>query len=254
MIAREVPESQRIGFLARFNLKPGENGVLDGIPITKGFVPRNNTEKKMLSLIEKFYANETAIHGNPEAKKTLDKLLKEHPEFAMMIGKVQHGTHCYSVDIHTLELLKKALNNPSYNALSDEGKEVLKHAAIMHDCGKRGFVRTPGHAQISRNLAKQVLDTYPDMPQETKNRILNLIENHHWFEGYNTNTLSYTDFAKIFPNKEDQNIAMILAKSDFESVSPSFHLTRLVDGKALTPEQYESTFEQIMTNLRSKIS
>ncbi|MBQ7127306.1 hypothetical protein IJO12_09485 [bacterium] len=249
LIAREVPVDQRTEFLARFHLTAGSNGVLDGAPVIKGFQPRTNTERKMLSLIEKFYQNETDITGNSEAKKVLDRILKIHPEFAMMIGKPQHGTHIYSIDIHTLELFKKALNNPSYACLSAEGKKVLQHAAIMHDYGKMGHIKSPGHAKLSRAYAEKVLSSNDNIPQDVKNRILNLIENHHWFEAYNKGHMSPDEFAKIFPTWEDRVIAMILAKADFETVNPTFHLKRLIDGRTLTQEQFEKSFDAMMKGL-----
>lgn len=249
MISREVPVSQRTEFLSRFNLSAGQNGVLDGIPVLKGFVPKTNAEKKMVALIERFYQNETVITGNHQAKTTLDNVLKKHPEFAMMIGKPQHGTHIYSVDIHSLEVLKKSLNNPMCANLSDEGKEILEYVALMHDYGKRGHEITTGHAAISKDFARKVLDTCDNLSVKTKNRIINLIENHHWFEYYNKGILNAEKFAKMFPSIEDRQIAVILARADFESVKPTFHLNRLVNGSSLTPEQYETTIERIMLDL-----
>ena len=171
----------------------------------------------------------------------------------MMIGKMQHATHNFSVDIHSLEVLQKSLNNPRYNALSKEGQDILKHVAIMHDYGKMGHVITKGHAVDSTKFAKDVLETFEDMPEDTKKRILNLIENHHWFEGYNTGRLSAKAFAELFPNPEDREIAIILAKGDFESVGGGFHLRRLNPAKVLSDEEYETEIESIMNNLLSKI-
>ena len=249
MIAREVPVNERTAFLAKFNLTAGLNGVLDGVPLIKGVVPQTNAEKQMVALIEKFYQNKVNMFSEPAIQKEVNQILKEHPEFAMMIGKAQHTTHNYSIDIHTLELLKKAMNNSSYIALSDEGKEILKHVAIMHDYGKIGGVVTPGHAKLSRAYAEKVLASNDNIPQDVKNRILNLIENHHWFEAYNKGHMSPDEFAKIFPTWEDREIAMILAKADFETVNPTFHLKRLIDGKILTQEQYEKSFEAMMNGL-----
>ena len=249
MISREVPVSQRTEFLSRFNLTAGQNGVLDGIPVLKGFVPKTNAERKMVALIEKFYQNETVITGNPHAKAVLDNVLKKHPEFAMMIGKAQHGTHIYSVDVHSLEVLKKSLNNPIYESLSDDGKEILEYVAIMHDYGKKGLEITPGHAALSKDFAKGVLASCDNLSDQTKKRIINIIANHHWFEGYNKGYLSSEDFAKLFPTLEDKKIAMILARADFESVSSTFHLGKLVKGRYLTNEQYETTIEGMMDKL-----
>ena len=74
LIDREVPIQERTAFLAKFNLTAGVNGVLDGVPVIKDFVPKNQTEKKMLNLIEKFYQNETIIASAGE-KHCIDSIL-----------------------------------------------------------------------------------------------------------------------------------------------------------------------------------
>lgn len=61
--------------------------------------------------------------------------------------------------------------------------------------------------------------------------------------------MSPDEFAKIFPTWEDRVIAMILAKADFESVNPTFHLKRLIDGRTLTQEQFEKSFDAMMKGL-----
>ena len=94
-----------------------------------------------------------------------------------------------------------------------------------------------------------MLSSNDNIPQDVKNRILNLIENHHWFEAYNKGHMSPDEFAKIFPTWEDRVIAMILAKADFESVNPTFHLKRLIDGRTLTQEQFEKSFDAMMKGL-----
>ncbi len=249
IVSKEVPEAQRANFLAKFNLEEGQNGILDGVPVLAKLKTRTSGEKKMQYLIEKFYQNEIMIPENLNTEAVLNKILKRHPEFVMMIGKPQHITHSYSVDIHTLELYRKALNNPIYSALSDDGKLILQHAVIMHDYGKKGGIITSGHAKLSKKYAESVLETYKDMSQSMKQRILNLIENHHWFEGYNKGYLSAEDFAKLFPDFEDRQIAVIMAKADFETINPHFHFKRLIENEYLSEEQYEQVIESKMNKL-----
>lgn len=252
LIKKEIPQGQEKDFLARFNLSSGERNVLDGIPVIEGFEPRNQVEIQMLELINKFYNNEILL-DNSEQKIIMQRILKQHPEFAMVIGKQQHKTHDYSVDIHSLEILQKAINHPFYKDLTDDGKDVLYHTAIMHDYGKKGYLITSGHAEQSKEYAKLVLDTFKNMSEKTKERIINQIENHHWFENYNLGYMSPEGFSRIFKTDEDRKIAIILAKGDFESVNPYFHYKKLNIGEVLEPKEYELIFENRMTDLLNSI-
>lgn len=250
LILDRMPESKRAEFLAKFNLKLG-NMDIDGIPNIRGFQPHTQAEAEMVTLIEKFYSN-GVVTQNDKARKILDSLLDEFPEFAMIVGKPQHGTHAYTVDIHSIKLLQTAIKNNNYAKLSPESKEVLKLSALFHDFGKLGNTITPGHAKASKIYAEQILAHY-DIPESVKARVLNIIEHHHWFEAYNKKQMTPQEFAKIFPTRDDRFIAMLFAKGDFESVNPTFHLQRLEFGKTLTPEQYEDKFREIMNDLLRKI-
>ena len=166
----------------------------------------------------------------------------------MTIGKVQHGTHIYSVDVHSLKVLQSAMNNPEYAKLSNESKEVLKLTALIHDFGKKGNIVTPGHAIESRREAELLLKNY-DFPQNIKDRVLNQVENHHWFERYNLGKANAQDIREIFKTPEDLKIAKMLAKGDFESVNPQFHLQRMVPNRILTQEEFDTVFAKKMSEI-----
>ena len=246
-VLESVPENKQAELLAKFDLSLGENDI-DGIPTIDNFVPIKKSEEKIFNLITKFYNNKTSIK-DPKAKKVFNNILKQHPEFAMTIGKPQHQTHIYSVDIHSLETLKKVVSTPEYENLSEEDKIVAQYAILMHDYGKKGNVITRGHATLSKDYAEKILDKKKDLNPETKDRILKLILHHHWFEGYNLGYLTAENIAKDFVKPEDRKIAIMMAKGDFESVKPTFHLRKLVKDKELTPEEYEETFKSKMENL-----
>lgn len=166
----------------------------------------------------------------------------------MTIGKVQHGMHLYSVDIHSLLVLQKSLNNPLYKELSNESQQVLKLTALIHDFGKEGKVITRGHATISRAEAEKFIDNY-NLPKEIKERVLNQVEHHHWFKSYNKGILDEEGILKIFNTPEDLKIAKILAKSDFESVNPNFHLDNMNPTKLLTQEEFDKEFADKMAKI-----
>ncbi len=244
----DIPHEEQRNILAKFNLKIGY-GDIDGIPNLAVGECKTVQEKQIKGLIEKFYKQNGAAIKDTSIKQALDSVVKEFPEFNMTIGKVQHPTHIYSVDIHSLKVLQSAMNNPLYKNLSPEGKKVLKLTALMHDFGKKGNMITPGHAIDSRKEAELLLNNY-NFPEKIKERVLNQIEHHHWFEKYNTGQISADDVVKIFKTEEDLNIAKMLAKGDFEAVSPVFHLGRMNPLKILTQEEFDEVFASKMAQIK----
>lgn len=244
----DIPHEEQRNILAKFNLKIGY-GDIDGIPNLAVGECKTVQEKQIKGLIEKFYKQNGAAIKDTSIKQALDSVVKEFPEFNMTIGKVQHPTHIYSVDIHSLKVLQSAMNNPLYKNLSPEGKKVLKLTALMHDFGKKGNMITPGHAIDSRKEAELLLNNY-NFPEKIKERVLNQIEHHHWFEKYNTGQISADDVVKIFKTEEDLNIAKMLAKGDFEAVSPVFHLCRMNPLKILTQEEFDEVFASKMAQIK----
>lgn len=245
----DKPIDEQKKLLAKFNLKIGADDI-DGIPNLAVGECRTVPEKQIKSLIEKFYKQNEAVVKDADTKQALDSIIKEFPEFNMTIGKVQHKTHVYSVDVHSLKVLQSAMNNPLYKNLSDDGRKVLKLTALMHDFGKKGNIITPGHAIDSRREAELLLNNY-NFSHTIKERVLNQVEHHHWFEKYNTGKLSADEVAKIFKTEEDLNIAKMLAKGDFEGVHPMFHLMRMNPQKVLTQAEFDKEFAAKMAQIKS---
>lgn len=244
---KALPKQQQDDILKQFNLTKSSYDI-NGIPTLTGNIDNSPESQKIKTLIENFYKqNETTI-TDPKAKKAFDTVIKGFPEFNMTIRKLQHGTHIYSVDIHSLKVLQKAMNHPSYKALSDESKEVIKLTALVHDFGKKGKVITTGHAAISKKDVELFIDSY-NLPKNIKDRVLNQVENHHWFEQYNKGIIDEQGVVNIFKTPEDLEIAKILAKGDFESVNPTFHLGRMNPSKTLTQAEFDQEFAAKMAKI-----
>ena len=185
----------------------------------------NEIAQKVQDEIETFTARNQINTGDAIADNVLNGLIKGLPEFTSIVGKEQHGTHAYSVDIHTLKVLQSAMNNPLYEKLSDRDKTILKIAALCHDLGKRGGIVDTGHASSSAEYVTAILDKFP-FPQGMKDRIIDIVDNHHWFEAYNTGSATAEDVAVRCRRPEDFMIYEILAKADFENVNKDFHISR----------------------------
>ena len=227
-IIKNLSEKEQSIILEHFGLERGIAGF-DGLPNNKPFEMQGaseeliNTAAKVQSEIENFTTKNSINTGDPEVDTILNGLISGLPEFTSIVGKEQHGTHAYSVDIHTLKVLQSAMNNPLYEKLSDKDKTILKFAALCHDLGKKGGTVDKGHASASAEYVIGILDKF-NFPRSISDRIIDIVDNHHWFEAYNTGAASAEDVAVRCRRPEDFLIYEILAKADFENVNDNFHL------------------------------
>ena len=238
---------------------------IEGIPIIPESYGRTKNEQAVANLIRKFVVENEVLIADKETKELLESVLQTFPEFAMTIGKKQHDTHSFSVDIHTLRNLQDNLANPKYSELDAESQLVLKYATILHDIGKRFLGdRQPdhGHSALSVEYATKILERF-DLLDEVKERIIKQIKHHHWFEEYNKGNQTPELVAKVvetFGTKEDFAVAEIMAKSDYMNVNDGFHLSRArsrVKGDGLMSETefddfMNSSFEKIEKEFKAK--
>ena len=188
--------------------------------INLNFVPETKEEQKALELAKKFILQNRVITNNEELNKALNSLIKGMPEFINIIGKQQHNTHSYSLDIHILTVLNEVLNNPEYDSLSNIEKLCTKLTIILHDISKPQGINDKTHPLTSALYAKDILERY-NLPYEIKDRIFELIKNHHWLEEYNTNQKDEGYIAAQFRRKNDIKIARIMAQADLKAVDKS---------------------------------
>ena len=108
-------------------------------------------------LINKFlYENEIQT-GNKELDKQLNTIIKAFPEFVNIIGRKQHATHNYSLDIHTLLVLARIIKDEEYKTLNQSDKLTLKSVALFHDINKKEGEIDKTHPEVSAAAAKSIL-------------------------------------------------------------------------------------------------
>lgn len=231
--------------------------ALPGLPKEIG---QSKNERKIAEIIKHFtQENETTVE-NPEVKRFIDSILHEIPEFSAIVGKKQHDTHIFSVDVHTLRNLQDNLTNYRIQGLDEDSKTVLKYATLLHDLGKefiRDSVPDTGHAARSKLYAQEILNRL-DLPQNIKDRIIKQVEHHHWFKDYNKGKLSAEGVVNIFGTKEDITIAEIMAKSDLKNVNNIFHKQCMGINLNYPDREYsnvmETQFAKIDKVINSKIA
>ena len=238
-LIENLPAEEQSNLLKHFGLEDSGSGI-EGLPVVnKDFtnLPENlhTTASEIANKIEQFiYENETTI-ADPKFKENLDALIKGFPEFTSIIGKVQHGTHAYTVDIHTLKVLQTCIEDPHYAKLSDQDKFVLKFAVLMHDFGKKERTIDQGHQHLSSDYAYGILSKY-NLPDSVKYRIMEIVDNHHWFEAYCTGKLNAEQVMATFRDPANFDIAKIFARADFMGVNENFHIGR---SNVSTQEEFE---------------
>ncbi len=246
-----LPPSEKLELMKDFNIEfVPNNGKLElkDIPNLSASSTSANAHK-VADILEKYSKNNELQIADPALKSELEKFIKDVPEFSFIIGKAQNGNHAYSLDSHTIQNLQKALKYADDVNLGDSQKEVLKMSILLHDLGKnfKGVSTSDtGHAILSKQYAEKILERF-NYSSETKEKILNLVENHHWFKEFNKGNMSADDVMKMFG--DDLPLAKIMAKADLESVSDDFHLTILEPGKKLTPAEFEAKFNEEMNKL-----
>lgn len=225
-ILNDLPTQDRVEILSHYGIENDNfDGLLNNRPFEdlSGYSPEFiNAAKKVQSEIDKFTTKNEVNIPDKEVKEILDGLIKGLPEFTSIVGKQQHRTHAYSVDIHMLKVLQDAMNNPAYSKLSDKSKTVLKFAAILHDVGKAAGVVDSNHFRTSANYMSSILDKF-NLPTEMKHQIIDAVDNHHWFGDFNTDKLSAQDVAVKCRRSGDLEVYKILAKADLANVSSTFH-------------------------------
>lgn len=243
-ILNNLDPNQREEILKKLDIKVSYDfaGNISGYDkfLNLSLLSENGTEGEIKALVDKFVNHNKIQTGEKELDEILNALLGGFPEFINVIGKQQHETHDMSVDVHTLTVLKEALSHPDFETLSAFDKFCLKVAILLHDISKTEFDVDKTHPETSAKYASFILDrkiSYTDKNGETrflrtfhpnvKNRIIELIKYHSWFENFNTNYSVHPssvifDTATKFRRKDlfldDLKLARIMTAADLKGV------------------------------------
>ena len=194
----------------------------------EGFVNLNNLnsnnpeEAEIQNLCEKFLLKNKISTGNEKFDKLFNGIIKGVPEFINIIGKRQHKTHNYSLDLHILKVLQEFVSNPKFENLSNKDKMVSQLMILFHDIGKKGDVPDYGHEFTSAIIANDIMQKFK-LPEFTKRRIVELIKNHNWLQQVGQNTSDIKEIALLFRNPKDFDIAEIFAEADLKGVGGDFY-------------------------------
>ena len=226
-ILKDLSPAEQGVILSHFGLNVKFDGLMNNKPfdLDEASPSIKAAADKVLAEIENFTLKNEVEIADKEVKEVLDALIQGLPEFTATVGKQQHGTHAYSTDIHMLKVLQSVIKNPEYAKLSDEAKTIVKFSALLHDIGKATGVEDAGHYRTSSDFMASVLDKF-NLPEKVKRRIIDTVDDHHWFAAFNKGEISAKQAAAQMRHPEDFAIYKILAKADLENVNDGFHLEK----------------------------
>ncbi len=161
--------------------------------------------------------NEVEEIEDKEFSKCLNAIITIFPEFLTTIGKSQHKTHSYTVDIHTMKVLQGVMKHEDYSKLSLEDKRALQTAVLMHDITKKEGEIDKSHPASSAKDTSFILNRF-DIAEKQKNKICLLIKNHDWLERYNRSLTPACEIAKEVCEGDNFTMLCILAKADLMAV------------------------------------
>lgn len=159
-----------------------------------------------------------------DLEKPLNAVYEVFPELLSEIGRVQNGAHEFTLDIHTLKVLKGIFLNPNFQLLSTSDQKVLKLAALFHDYTKAEGKKDFTHPTCSAHEAYYILSKL-HLSEEERRKIYTLINTHHWLEMYSKaqtpKILEKIITSIAFDLQKDNLFEMstMLAKADLQAVS-----------------------------------
>ena len=177
-------------------------------------------------VVDRFSSKENTIkvtNGTEEFNKDINEILKGLPELKTTIGKSQHGTHAFTLDIHTFKVLQQVCSNPKFKDLSPEDKKTLEIASLLHDITKLEGTRDFMHPVESSFDAYYIIQKL-NLPEEQQLKIYELIKTHNWLQLLNNPKTQdmveniAQDIAFDTRHTNTFELAKILCEADMKSV------------------------------------
>lgn len=149
----------------------------------------------------------------------LDDLIYLIPEWKKIIGRKQHKTHDYTLDIHILTVIKKLKEQKQFIDLDDYCKLILLWGGLLHDIEKEENIVDPMHPAKGAETALNILNRL-QFNEETINDIYTIVKYHPvvGFIAIDRIEFDIDDLMNKFGSYEMANLLVIFARADIKSV------------------------------------
>ena len=218
---------------------------------------KDNDVRKLINKINPYVIkftqnNPISMQNHPNISKNLNEVMQAFPEFLTTIGRAQHGTHDFTLDVHLLKVLQSVFNNPNYAKLSDESKKHIQIASLLHDLTKTEGQPDFEHPRNSAFDVYYLLDKL-DMNEKDKLKIYHIIKNHDWLARYNFTDNNSKRIAFHLREGDAFKLSAILTQADLKGVQKNdrFYLKHAhkLDGAYKEVQKYLFNLQASAINL-----
>ena len=246
-----LPIAEQNRILSRFGLQNEGDGIFSGIPVLFEGQGLTKAETAINEHISKFLSAENKVvlpKGFEELAPALEKITRAVPEFKFAIGAKQHGIQDYRLAEHMLKAFQENMKNPLYKELGSTDRRILGISTLLHDINKVERTKDFGHALPSSQTVEAIVQRMTDFTPAEKDRIINLVRNHHWLERISDKPEVINELALTFRSGNDFKMAKIFAASDLKAVNNEFFKTY---GDKINSQASKAIEEEIL-KLQSK--
>jgi len=121
--------------------------------------------------------NDALLDLNIRESDLVSIVTENIPEWKRLINSKQHNIHDYTLDVHTLLVLKKVKESQGFAELNEDNRLVLSYAAILHDIEKAENQIDPSHPERGAVKASDILYRL-GFSEDFINRVYRLIKYH----------------------------------------------------------------------------
>jgi hypothetical protein len=224
--AAQLSAEEKNSLFKHFNFKLSENG-LDGY-IMPNFDKSNIKNKKIEDKIDNLNrifqrftsGNKILVAGNLRLENNLNIILNSVPQLFSVVGKIQHKTHFYTVDKHSLRVLQLLTSFADWETFTEDEKRLLTMLALFHDISKTERTIDKSHPIqsakdtffISENLG---------LGESEREKLVVFIKYHDWLERINKsidNANILFETAELFKKYDAYKLMLNFCEADLKSV------------------------------------
>lgn len=222
------------GFELHHNRKAPTGYSITGYPVNinngkkLAQITDENTKQVVETLRKKvvaFSENNPIQSNNLVISQQLADILEFLPELRSSIGRMQYGAHEFDVIKHSLKVMQKIAQNPSFEKLNPSDKKVMTLSALLHDISKAEVISDPLHNFESSFDAYYIAKKF-NLTQDEQIKMYTLINHHEWLKYVNKQGLSEEELTKRlqsvafdFQNDNLFEMAKIFTEADIKSIT-----------------------------------
>ena len=163
--------------------------------------------------------NEALLDINQNEDELIKLITENIPEWTRLLKCKQHDIHDYTLDIHTLHVIKKIREFKTFGELKEFDRLVLLYAALLHDIEKKENEVDPEHPYRGAKKSGEILYKL-GFTENFTNRVYLLINYHQILGLIGSGKVSFPfeELAAIYKDPLLLDLQTMLSIADIKSV------------------------------------